>query len=284
MSSANLSPIPKSLSRNGRRNRSYSDAHVHFATARAASSSDIADNMNVTNLDENPTDDVIVDKEINIATSATALAVTKQHSGNRPRSKSESEHFPHHRRASHKKKYPHHNNQQRHHHLNYGRHSPPPLSSSCYGKMWIRPKSVRCGGLETHHHVSTSALGDRRFSSRTCVGSQSSQGHPQSMPKAPSAAITISGSTVKPNASNRDSHSGLEDDQLMMMYTTTSSSPSPPTVFGSSGFSLSHNNSPTTPIAFGESGKPILRVKHHYQDDDLFESSSSPSSNPTNKK
>ena len=289
MHSSNFSHHPK-ISRSGRRNRSYSDAHVHFATAQTTSSvtdafSNNQINDDIAHFDDNPIE-VVAEKGI-ITPAATNQH--QQHSGgNRPRSKSESE--PHHRRTPHKKKYPHHHPNRHHHHLNYGRHSPPPLSSC--GKMWVRPMSARRNGMETHH-VTTSALGDRHLSSLTSSGgSPSFSTHPQALSKGvPSAneeAATSSDRNVtksKKTSSIDSRTTGLEDDLMMMMMYTTSSSPSPPTLFGSgyttTSYPLSHD-SPTTPMAFGESGKPIVRAKNRHQDD-LFESSFLPVVNLTNK-
>uniref|UniRef100_A0A7S2Q2R9 Uncharacterized protein n=1 Tax=Skeletonema marinoi TaxID=267567 RepID=A0A7S2Q2R9_9STRA len=288
MHSSNFSHHPK-ISRSGRRNRSYSDAHVHFATAQTTASvtdafSNNQINDDIAHFDDNPIE-VVAEKGI---ISPAATNQHQQHSGgNRPRSKSESE--PHHRRTPHKKKYPHHHPNRHHHHLNYGRHSPPPLSSC--GKMWVRPMSARRNGMETHH-VTTSALGDRHLSSLTSSGgSPSFSSHPQAkskgVPSANEEATTTSDRSVtksKKTSSIDSRTTGLEDDLMMMMY-TTSSSPSPPTLFGSgyttTSYPLSHD-SPTTPMAFGESGKPIVRVKNRHQDD-LFESSFLPVVNLTNK-
>jgi len=289
MHSPNFSHHPK-ISLSGRRNRSYSDAHVHFATAQTtasvtdAFSNNKVNNDDIAHFDDNPIE-VVAEKGI-ITPAATNHH--QQHSGgNRPRSKSESE--PHHRRTPHKKKYPHHHPNRHHHHLNYGRHSPPPLSSC--GKMWVRPMSARRNGMETHH-VTTSALGDRHLSSLTSSGGSPSfsiSSHPQAMSKGvPSAneeATTTSDRSVtksKTSTSIDSRTTGLEDDLMMMMMYTTSSSPSPPTLFGSgyttTSYPLSHHDSPTTPMAFGESGKPIVRVKNRHQDD-LFESSFLPVAN-----
>lgn len=267
MNSVNSSHIPK-ISRSSRRNRSYSDAHVHFASQTASVTDAFSNKSNgITYFNDNPTDGVAT-KEITAAASSP-----HQYSGNRPRSKSESEPC-HHRRIPHKKKYPHHQHKQHQHHLNYGRHSPPPLSSC--GKMWVRPMSARRGDVEAHH-VITSALGDRHISSLTFSGgSSSSFCHPQAVSKlVPFAneedAIAIdSSSTKKPMTPSTDSYTGVEDG-LMMKY--TSSSPSPPTLFGSgytTSCSLLSHDSPTTPMAFGESGKPIVRAKNHHKDA-LFE-------------
>ena len=263
------------IGQSGRRNRSYSDAHVHFATARAASESETAAfnkiNDDVAAFDDNPTEDAAEKKEISSAASQ------HQHRGNRPRSKSESEHC-HHRRVSLKKKYPNHH--QNRHHLNYGRHSPPlPSSSSsssspCCGKMWVRPMSARGSGAEAHH-VTTSALGDWHLSALTSSGGSPSQSHPQATSKAPSAdveATSIDRRFIKTKSPSIDSCTTSLEDDLMMMY--TGRTPSPPTLFGSgsnsTSCSLTHH-SPRTSIVFGESGKPIIRVKNHHQDD-LFES------------
>eukprot|EP00986_Skeletonema_menzelii_P000683 scaffold194_cov142-Skeletonema_menzelii.AAC.2 len=269
MHSVNSSHGPK-ISRSGRRNRSYSDAHVHFTTSQAASATDAFSNNKINGIaayfDENPPEGVSEKPIISPAASSQ-----HHYSGNRPRSKSESEPC-HHRRIS-KKKYLHHQQRQHqhHHHLNYGRHSPPPLSSC--GKMWVRPMPARRGGMETHHVITNSALGDRHISSLTFSG-----GSPQATSKViPSvneeAAITIDSSTTKPKIPSIDSYTGLEDDLMMK---NTSSSPSPPTLFGSgyntTSYSLLSHDSPTTPMAFGESGKPIVRVKNHHEEDDLFES------------
>lgn len=271
MHSAQSSPIPK-VGRSRRRNRSYSDAHVHFATAHAASESETAALSNkkindVTYFDDNPKEEA--EKEL------TPTASQNQHRGNRPRSKSESEPC-HHRRIPHKKKYPHHH-QNRHHHLNYGRHSPPPLSSSpCCGKMWVRPMSARRGGSggETHH-VTTSALGDRHLFALTSSGGSPSQSDPQATSIAPSAveeAVSVDRSFIKSKTPSVDySCTGLED-ELMMMYTSYSPTP-PPTLFGhgNTSYSLAHHGHGPSTCAFGESGKPIIRMKNHHEDD-LFES------------
>jgi hypothetical protein len=265
MHSAQSSHIPK-IGRSGRRNRSYSDAHVHFAIALAASESETTAfsnnkiNDDVSYFDDNRTEDA--EKEL------TQAASQYQHRGNRPRSKSESEPC-HHRRISHKKKYPHHH--QNRHHLNYGRHSPPPLSSSpCCGKMWVRPMPARRGGSGGEaHHVTTSALGDRHLSSLTSTGGSPSQSHLQATSKSPPAveeAVSIDRSFIRSKTPSVDySCTGLED-ELMMMYTS-----SPPPIFGhgNTSYSLAHH-SPST-CAFGESGKPIIRMKNHHEDD-LFES------------
>jgi hypothetical protein len=119
-------------------------------------------------------------------------------------------------------------------------------------------------------------------------------GPPQAASNVPSAdeeaaGIIDSSATTKTKTPSIDSYTGLED-YLTMKYTP--SSPSPPTLFGSgynnntttTSYSLLSHDSPTTPMAFGESGKPIVRVKNHHEEDhDLFESGFLPV-NPTNNK
>ena len=250
--------MPKIDGRSGRRNRSYSDAHVHFfSTTRAETTAFSSSNLNASYCDDSPTK--TTEKE------ATSSSQYHQNPGNRPRSKSESEHCHHHRRVPHKKKYPHHHQQWNH--PNYGRYSPPPnLSSSSFcGKMWVRPMTVRHNscGIVTSSVLSSGGGSPSSHTNLPQVTANSKTANETEK----AVSIDYCGSLIKSKSSSNESYTGLEDELMTMTYT---SSPTSPPSFDSVNYSRAHQ-SPKTSISFGESGKPITRVKTLHLDD-AFES------------